>query len=238
MGLGLLEATKKWLPPEWHRDLDYLRNCRYYRTVQARLTDFMRGECIFVHIPKTAGCSVGTALFVHGTQGHKTIRDYRRILGRQFWSFYKFTFVRNPYVRLVSAYDYLKKGGHPDYPRDRQFGSEVISAYDDFSDFVLQWLQPGRSEWPMPHFYPQTHFIALDGHLAVDFIGRMETVERDFATIAGQLGKDAVLPKRNQTPGQRKPLASYYEKDAVIQRVQTVYADDFERLDYPLEPSV
>jgi hypothetical protein len=238
MGLGLLKVAKRWLPAELYRDLHHLRNYRAHKEAQLNLHDFVHNKCVFVHIPKAAGCSVGAALFEHGSGGHKTVRDYRRILGRKFWSFYKFTFVRNPYMRLVSAYDYLKKGGHPDYPRDRQFGSQVIGAYDDFSDFVLQWLQPGRSEWPMPHFYPQTHFIALDGQLAVDFIGRKETIEKDFATIADQLGKDAVLPKRNQTPGQRKPLASYYEKDAVIQRIQTVYTDDFERLGYPLELSV
>ena len=235
MGFGLLKAAKPWLPSEWYRDLDYLVNRAYYRQQQVRLKDFLRNQCIFIHIPKTAGNSVADAIFEHGTPGHKTVREYRRVLGRKFWSYYKFTFVRNPYARLVSAYDFLKKGGHPDYPRDRQFSNEVLSAYDDFSDFVLRWLHPDKIDWPVNHFYPQVYFLTLDNSLAVDFIGRMESLDDDFATIKMRLRKDVSLPKKNITPGQRKPLASYYQKDAVIHRVQTVYAADFERLDYRLE---
>ncbi|PSQ60856.1 MAG: hypothetical protein BRD27_03880, partial [Bacteroidetes bacterium QH_10_64_19] len=202
------------------------------RTYKYTLRDFEARECIFVHVPRAAGTSVSRALFGHSAGGHKTVREYERIFGDAFWTYYTFSFVRNPYVRLVSAYEYLRRGGHPAFPRNREFGEEVLGAYDGFPSFVLQWLRPDKAEWPLPHFYPQTHFLKLEGEVAVDFVGHVETIEADFATVCDHLGETPELPEVNRTPGGRAPLSSYYDSDAVRRRVQEVYRSDFETLGY------
>jgi hypothetical protein len=147
-------------------------------------------------------------------------------------SYYRFSFVRNPYARLVSAYEYLRRGGHPAWPKNQTFGDEVIGAYENFQSFVVEWLRPEKTQWPLPHFYPQTHFLVLDDQLAVDFLGHVETIETDFAAVCRHLDKDADLPKMNATPDARPPLGAYYGSDVVIKRVQEVYQSDFERLGY------
>ena len=196
------------------------------------LRDFERQECIFVHVPRAAGTSICQALFGHNAGGHKTVREYESIFGETFWDYFTFSFVRNPYARLVSTYEYLRKGGHPAWPSNREFGEQVIGAYDGFGSFVLQWLRPEKTEWPLPHFYPQTHFLTLDGELAVDYVGHVETIEEDFAAVCDRLGEVPELPEVNKTPGERAPLVSYYDADAVIQRVQEVYDADFEHFGY------
>ncbi|MFB6271834.1 MAG: sulfotransferase family 2 domain-containing protein [Salinibacter sp.] len=154
------------------------------------------------------------------------------MFGDAFWSYYTFSFVRNPYTRLVSAYEYLRRGGHPAWPENQQFGEEVIESYEGFQPFVLQWLRPNRTEWPLPHFYPQTHFLTLDDQLAVDFLGHVETIEEDFATVCDHFGVEASLPQANATPGECDPLGGYYDSEVVMQRVQEVYRSDFERFGY------
>lgn len=199
------------------------------------LRDFVSNECIFVHVPKAAGISVNTALFGHLAGGHQTVRDYRLIFGRRFWSYYKFTFVRNPYSRLVSTYEYLKNGGNPSWPSNRDFCREVIDSYNGFSDFVLKWLLPEKTQWPKVHFYPQVHFLTIDGTISVNFVGCVERIENDFGEVCQKLNIKAALPIRNRTRGNRRPVQEYYDKDAVIRRVQDVYRSDFESFGYSLD---
>lgn len=196
------------------------------------LRDFKSTKCVFIHVPRAAGTSICHALFGHSAGGHRTAREYTRIFGEKFSSYYRFSFVRNPYARLVSAYEYLKRGGHPAWPKNRIFGNEVIGAYENFQSFVMEWLRPEKTQWPLPHFYPQTHFLLLDDQLAVDFLGHVETIEEDFAAVCRHLDEDADLPTMNTTPVDCPPLKAYYDSDAVIQRVQEVYQSDFERFGY------
>lgn len=108
----------------------------------------------------------------------------------------------------------------------------MIGAYEGFRPFVLDWLRLDRTTWPLPHFYLQRHFLEHEGDLAVDFVGRVETIEEDFTAVYQHLDRDADLPTMNATPGGGPPLTAYYDSDAVIQRVQEVYWSDFDRLGY------
>ncbi len=73
---------------------------------------YARG-CIFIHIPKCAGVSVCQSLFGNLGPGHLTLRQHQEVLdSRTFDSMFKFSFVRNPWDRLVSAFYFLKQGGY------------------------------------------------------------------------------------------------------------------------------
>ena len=165
------------------------------------LKDFEKQRCIYIHIPKAAGISVAQALFGHNAGGHKTAKEHRKIFGRRYWQYFKFTFTRNPYSRLVSAYEYLRSGGHGAWPEDRRFAEEVLNQYKDFRDFVLGWLEPGKKSWPRPHFRPQTHFLLLHGRIAVDFLGAFERLEEDFAEVCARLDKSTTRSQEQDPRG-------------------------------------
>ena len=108
-------------------------------------------SCIFIHIPKTAGISVTQALFGNYADGHTTIKNYKKkFLPQTVEKYFKFTFVRNPYDRLYSAYNFLKKGGMN--AEDKQWADSNISEYNDFEDFVFNWLTKENA-------YGRTHFV-------------------------------------------------------------------------------
>ena len=236
-----------FLPLEWQRDLERHRHRTFYDTLRAEVKTASEGDsaltytlrsfdehrCIYVHVPKAGGNSIAQALFGNAAGGHSGANRYRMIFGRDFWRYFKFAFVRNPYTRLVSAYEYLCRGGHPAWPQDRRFRDEVLGHYADFEDFVLRWLTPGRN-WPVPHFQPQTEFLTLDGNLAMDFIGRFERIGEDFVLVAERLRIRAGLPHLNKTGGARPSLESYFFNGRVTERVQEVYAEDFRLLRYPV----
>lgn len=177
-------------------------------------------ECIFVHIPKAAGQSVEMyfmnrlnlnreneahreQMLLHdnndparGTQklSHLSATEYvscGHISQQNFDRYYKFSFVRNPWSRLVSEYRY------------RNFLS-----HKSFKDFVMNKLpKPGWDD-KYRHVMPQTEMLYDDnGHLLVDFVGKFETLQQDFDQVCEQLGfAESGLPHINSSDKKSREL--------------------------------
>jgi hypothetical protein len=194
------------------------------------LKPFDMHRCIFIHIPKAAGISVLRSLFGSLGGAHRSARKYRLIFGdERFRDYFKFTFVRNPWDRLVSAFFFLKHGGLN--AGDRRFSRRHLARFDTFGAFVRHWLRP-RNLHHTIHFVPQHEFICLRKlTIAVDFIGRFETLETDFARIAERLGIECTLDHCNPAASRRPDYRTYYdERTRAI--VANVYAEDIALLDY------
>lgn len=188
-----------------------------------------RYRCIFIHIPKTAGTSVALTLFGQGSR-HVPWFRYQQANPKKYRKYFKFAFVRNPWDRLVSSYFYLKKGGMSE--ADVQWAEKNLARYGDFKSFVRDWVNEDNI-YKWVHFLPQHHFICdKDGSVMVDFVGRMESMDRDFAYVADRLGCDKVLAKVNA--GSHQQYASYYDEET-RQIVRRVYSRDIELFGYDFE---
>jgi chondroitin 4-sulfotransferase 11 len=188
-----------------------------------------RCGCIFIHIPKTAGTSVGRALFGENSR-HIPYFEYEKANPRKFRKFFKFAFIRNPWDRLVSTYFFLRAGGMNE--QDRQWNTNHMVLYPDFNSFVRGWLTE-RNVWNWVHFIPQSHFVInRTGKVMVDFVGRFERLEEDFGQVARRLGRDVRLPKSN-TSNHEHFTSCYDEETREI--VRRVYARDIEAFEYRFE---
>ncbi|WP_170265729.1 sulfotransferase family 2 domain-containing protein [Thiohalocapsa marina] len=183
-------------------------------------------QCIFIHIPKAAGSSISQTLFQQPSR-HVPYFEYERASPRKFRKFFKFTFVRNPWDRLVSTYFFLKRGGVNQL--DANWAVDHLSDYQNFEEFVHDGLRTDSvREWI--HFRPQTYFIAdAEGDIKVDFIGRFEKIERDFCLIEKKLGCEHELRKMNV--GQHAHYRDYYTKETK-KIVYDFYERDIELLQY------
>nr|WP_321226765.1 sulfotransferase family 2 domain-containing protein [uncultured Psychroserpens sp.] len=190
-------------------------------------------KSIFVHIPKAGGVSIIKSLY--GDQasgfGHPSYMRFLKLFGRKrFNAYYKFTFVRNPWDRLYSAYCFLKKGGMNH--QDKKFSEDILSQVDSFEDFIMNWLTPERvNSWI--HFVPQYTFLTNDkGELVVDFVGRFENFETDFKNITNRLNLKEELEHHNKTNGLKN--VSYKESYTpdMVQKVGLLYREDISLFDY------
>ena len=207
-------------------------------TVRMRVAD-LRGRgiyagypnahrCVFIHIPKAAGTSLTRTLFAAPSR-HLHYNEYQRTNPRKFQQYFKFTFVRNPFDRLYSAYTFLQKGGLN--ALDRAWAEQQLASFPDFESFVHGWVTPDNiSSWV--HFKPQ-HFWTCNAsfNLQVDFVGRFERMDADVARVQERLGLPvAPLPKINVTSRPRSAEDPYTAEMRAI--VAQVYRADFELFGY------
>lgn len=188
---------------------------------------FDESQVIFIHIPKAAGTSIGKSLFGTGRTGHYTIDDYYKVNKDKAKKYFKFTFVRNPYDRLVSAFFYLKQGGKN--ISDINFADENLSQIDTFEDFVMNWLSEKRV-YSWIHFYPQTHFTEskFPGN-EIDFIGKLENIEEDIKKLSEAIGTDIEIKHHNKSS--RDNYLDYYTEE-MLDKVHQLYKKDFQIYGY------
>ena len=192
---------------------------------------FVKTSSIFVHIPKTAGIAVSDALYGEMGGAHAAIDDYMLAFSRrEFTNFFKFGFVRNPWDRLVSAYEFLRGGALS--KSDYAWYQREIENCGDFKNFVIDWLSSERL-FDSIFLIPQYKFVCypLTTKCALDFMGRYETLDRDFATISKRLSIKVSLSALNVSKRESMDYRSYYDS-AARDKVAEIYKVDVEKFQY------
>ena len=189
---------------------------------------FDQHQCLFIHVPKSAGRSVVRGLFDVKSVEHAPADWYQMVDPEKYQRYFKFSFVRNPWDRLVSAYTYLDGGGASSSAEDTLW-SNFIKQFDSFDQFVCEWISPDNV-MRNALFTPQTVFLKDQfGQVSMDFIGRFESLATDFATVADRLGIEASLPHLNKSNSRH--YTKYYS-DRSRDIVAEVFADDIARFSY------
>lgn len=229
---ALSEESRFWLYKLRHPShFKQLRQgVNQHSKVDFSLRPFSEKQAIFVHITKAAGTSTALSLF-GALPYHYTAWQYRVIFGRRaFDQYFKFTFVRNPWDRLYSAFSFLKNGGWDE--KDKLWAEKNLANVSDFETFVLDWLTPERLNSHI-HFWPQTRFILdVKGQLLVNYLGYFETFAEDFEIIARRVNPDATLRHTNASP--RSDYRSVYSPKT-IEKVGELYKNDIDLFGYEFD---
>lgn len=140
----------------------------------------------------------------------------------RFPSLFKFTVVRSPYTRTLSAYlDKIER-------RALRAGKE-----SSFRDFLLQAKNKQRFLFSNAHWAPQSSLMLIPVE-QFDFIGKVESLNDDLAEITRrirpELEQSLTSFKKNAT-GAGDKLRHYYD-DELIALVQDLYRDDFTTFNY------
>ena len=215
---------------------------------------------IFIHVPRTAGTSIEQTLcsamgiqdwqqFVreprtvwaaekHSVQlpalrnlsirkgrsavgsKHITAKELRGILGEELWrSYFKFAFVRNPWDRTVSSY--LKKRKESPLWLRRLWPTDARTLrYALRVKYELLRRQPIQ----------QWDYVSEGGDLIVDFVGKFEHLQRDFAYVCQQTGIPGDL--QNNGDATTHPAYRDFYDDVTRRLVGRLYATDIERFLY------
>ena len=172
------------------------------------------------------------------TIGHKLIKNrfYRcrqRYLKNKKDSFV-FTFVRNPYKRVLAAYmDKVKKKA------DAQFDYKWAGALKHLTGKEIQFGDFVKLICKIPDHCTDPHLISYsyvlnDSKLKPDFIGKLENFDRDWKSLCKITG----LPEFKKTETLRRNkgkynhnLEKYYTKE-LKNLIYNRYQEDFKRFNY------
>jgi hypothetical protein len=154
--------------------------------------------------------------------GHLSVTDVLPHLPDDIWRDYrKFAFVRNPFDRFVSTCFFLFRG-------DESFAASATE------NMKAALRRPRFRQRVLVK--PQYTFLAgADGRLAMDIVGRFETLQASFDELCTGVGiPRAVLKKKN--PSDHRHFADYYD-EALTRLVVDCYERDFEAFGYSPEPA-
>ena len=143
---------------------------------------------------------------------------------------FSFSFVRNPFDRLVAAYNNkVIEIEDPPLPMQRMGICHGMS-FEDFVD-VLCKAPPESFD---VHLMPQSEILCAGEHLVPKFVGRMEQMNEHWKILRRRLQRDGIkiakeLPEKNvRRGGARSSLRSYFSSTQLIDGFLTIYGRDLE----------
>jgi hypothetical protein len=228
------------LPPNARRLI--ARACRVGRDVPEPIVDeILKRKVLFIHVPKTAGVSLQHTLFGQMVFGHQAYQQYELIFSRRLLnSLFKFTFVRNPWDRLASAWIYFRdigKGtlppGRPPAPGAAMWFAENIAQFSDFESFVRGWVSKANVDRAFPHFKTQASFLRdRHGRIEFDFVGRFERLAEDFEQVSRMIGSAGALENRNRTVSRESASYRQYYTPETADMAGRAYREDVRTFGY------
>ena len=206
----------------------------------------------FIHIPKCAGTSIEKAMKIQENHSHgfgkkryhnrhsRYVFQLQHFTYNQLHSFhvlpkdrtfYYFTFVRNPYSRLVSDFKWCHRWlRHANIFEHLDSDKRGWSTFKDFVYFVKKHVEEYiDSDFLWSHFSPQYKFIE---DCPIDYIGRVENFEKDLEHVSKESGVSLEVHHLNKR--QHRPYQEFYTKE-LQDIVYELYKEDFERFGYSYE---
>jgi hypothetical protein len=207
-------------------------------------------HCIFIHVPKTGGNSISTALQIYtdiqfvaanspkgfgvrenfwpidpiyGSIKHFSVDKWSELLGESISDYFLFGTVRDPIDRALSLYFFMKQTLIQEQMFWREDNSEdarVRFSKSEFHKFLLSGVPS------------QLSFLKSSAGLDIHLM-RFERLIEDFAVVCRKLGlNEASLPVINAS--RRPPLKHLLEAETQKLLVE-VYEEDFRSFGYEYE---
>lgn len=171
----------------------------------------------------------------HQTIGQFLQTEYSHLLQEDY---FRFTFVRNPYDRIYSAFlqDQYAAAHYSEWRLVKE--PKLASVNNDFNRYILEIVKNANiaESWEWICFCPMHEFSRRDGKCLMNFIGRSETLDVDLKKLSTLLRAPIVKSDdKNASFGVSKAsdqsYLRYYNR-ATVEVVNEIYARDFEYFGY------
>ncbi|EGV19405.1 sulfotransferase family 2 domain-containing protein [Thiocapsa marina] len=173
-----------------------------------------------------------------GLWKHAGACDVRDVVGDEtFEAYFKFGFVRNPFLRVISFYTFIAKLHRTILGANKEIIdtwpiSKAFLESDGFSEFIRH---PAFVEPSMTKLLTEPSGGSF--RVLVDYVGRVEYFDRDIAKVFQRIGippPENISP-RNTSSNMLKGLHHFYSSEDDLAVVYEKYRSDFEVFGYSPE---
>ncbi len=224
----------------------YERNIKITRA-DARGAISEHDEFFYNRIPKVANstivntlaCCSATLRGIHPDVDGKNFFSRPAFVGARIAcdirdKYFKFTFVRNPFTRVLSAYldKIVRVGSRRHYRRYGQWAAKKgASKTPSFADFCSYLDDGGLYE--DAHWAPQLDCLLIPVS-EFDFVGRFERLDTDLQTVLKRIFPVQVVSIRSSGPSKTHASDKLHQhySDREVEIVGRLYADDFRTFGY------
>jgi|SaaInlV_165m_DNA_1040744.scaffolds.fasta_scaffold38728_1 chondroitin 4-sulfotransferase 11 len=183
-------------------------------------------QCVFVHIPKTGGTSLGKLLL--GDLDAYEGKTHSPFSGPylKFPQYFKFSFVRNPWDRIVSYYHEKK------CLNNVSFSDYIKMVRGDFPEKRRELSRRDPNVWKHARGY-LNFWLPQKSIKHLDYIGKLESIQSDWETISKRLNINHPLIHARKTLD-RSPYQDYYDGESK-EIVRKLYEEDVQYFGYSYE---
>lgn len=197
-------------------------------------------KCFFIHIPRTGGHTIDAVLGhrrnkkLDKVKRHAQPINYINFFPEEWESFYKFTFIRNPWDRFVSAW--TRSRGESNYRiKDVKNIDDnkwfYRNLYIPFNEYVQNNLS---NSVKTGHFIPQSTWLFDDkGRMyPYNYIGRYENFKNCLQKIIDDLQIDFDINNLPRiSPSNKRNYIDYYD-DRSVEIIRKEYKKEIEYFNY------
>jgi dermatan 4-sulfotransferase 1 len=161
----------------------------------------------------------------HGETELITPLQARRHRGTHF----SFSFVRNPFDRLVSAYNNKIVENSEPTRSMLEMGLRSQMGFSDFIDCVCSCPDDQLDV----HLLPQSTILCAGERLVPKFIGRLEQIDAHWAALRRRMRREGLptlgkLPEKNRRRDKTDDLSEYFNSDELIRKTADRYSRDIQ----------
>lgn len=194
---------------------------------------------LFIHIPKNAGTTIENIFSMYNNpsslwSGSELVLNEGNFAPQHlnytlltkvypevnFDSMIKFTFVRNPYNRVISVFNWNLKYGWYTPKFDKKFTNK------EFNNFLKEFVSKQDSS----HKLPQSFYFDCE----YDFVGRVENFKEDFTNFLTKYN----IPIKYKGQHDNKTNSNQILNKLSLENIDLInklYEEDFKRFNYDMK---
>ena len=214
------------LPHEKHKDFSSLFDDNFEKVAQTDSDEQNYDELdLYCKIDNYGDPWTTTEQGVLRYNSSSELYNYAMGMSREKWRDYKkFTIIRNPYDKFISAWKFINKHIKK---------KELLDLHEYVNKSKAELYDYCKFAYSHSHITAYDHLIDVNNELHIDYIGSLENLNEDLCDILLKLGVDKIKHRKELEENKKynaNEHAAYieYYDDSILENVNKILQKDFD----------